>query len=292
MDAVGAAESVAAMVAWRGEVARVARQLADRTALERANGLTALDALLAGARDSRCPPFPRPFALPLPHPPFPPARSAHPHSPLLLPPPLPRLLVPTALSLRHPASFPSARVASGSDGAARRMEAVSAHLLTMQGRGDAGADGGTGEGEEAGSAGRFAQGSEEGGGGASGGSGSSGSSGSGGSSVGGRWSARHGGFLGAEVLLRHWSRVLGAQPGQREHAGSEEPCAAGGEGAGQGSGGGRAEEAGGREGGGREGSEGGEGVAAFCSGAGEAVLWHMDDEEPRVRWGGRERVMG
>ncbi|CAI7908127.1 unnamed protein product [Closterium sp. NIES-53] len=95
-----------------------------------------------------------------------------------------------------------------------------------------------------------------------------------------------------QVLLRHWSRVLGAQPGQREHAGSEEPCAAGGEGAGQGSGGGRAEEAGGREGGGREGSEGGEGVAAFCSGAGEAVLWHMDDEEPRVRWGGRERVMG
>ncbi|CAI5957150.1 unnamed protein product [Closterium sp. NIES-65] len=98
-----------------------------------------------------------------------------------------------------------------------------------------------------------------------------------------------------QVLLRHWSRVLGAQPWQCEHAGSEEPCAAGGEepyaavgeGAGQGSGGGGAEEGGKREGGGREGSEGGEGVAAFCSGAGEAVLRHMDDEEPRVRWGVR-----
>ncbi|GJP45780.1 hypothetical protein CLOM_g5116, partial [Closterium sp. NIES-68] len=205
--AAGAADSPAAMAEWRGEVARVARQLSDRAALERANGLTALDALLAG-------------------------------------------------------------VALGSEGAGGRMEAVSACLLAMQG-GDPGAGGAVGEGERAegeaggaGKEGREAEMSTEGGGGASGSNSSSGGSGGG-------WTARHGGFLGAEVLLRHWSRVLGAPREQQHEARSVKK--------GEGSSGGQA--------GGR-----GAGVVAFCSGAGEAALRRMDDEEPRVRLAAAEAL--
>ncbi|CAI5997567.1 unnamed protein product [Closterium sp. NIES-64] len=284
MDAAGAAESAAAMAAWRGEVALVARQLADRTALERANGLTALDALLAGARDARCPLFPRPFALPLPHLPLPTARAALPHSPLFMLPPLPRLLVPTALSLHHPASFPSARLSVPVAlnplrlplSPARssfppfphfpipplprspiRPQAWRAAVTARQG------------------AWRLPMASQQAcpnllsclhqpptpgrcccGTGAECWALSRGSAST--------RAARSRALQGARSRTLQWARARGRGVGE---AGRRR--------------GGR-----GREGG-REGSEGGEGVAAFCSGAGEAVLRHMDDEEPRVRWGVR-----
>ncbi|CAI5970903.1 unnamed protein product [Closterium sp. NIES-65] len=102
--------------------------------------------------------------------------------------------------------------------------------------------------------------------------------------------ARHAGDAGRRGAAAALERVLGALPGQRVHAGSKEPCTVGGKGAGQGNGGGSAGEAGEREHGASEGGWGGEGVAAFCSGAGEAVLRHMDDEEPRVRLAAAEAL--